>query len=53
MLKIEETGFLQLNVTTLENFRLLCEWIGTAFAQARRFETMGAGGIEGLEAFRG
>jgi hypothetical protein len=53
MLKIEEMGFLQLNVTTLENFRLLCEWIGTAFAQARRFETMGAGGIEGLEAFRG
>lgn len=53
MLKIEEMGFLQLNVTTLENFRLLCEWIGTAFAQARRFETMGEGGIEGLEAFRG
>jgi polysaccharide biosynthesis protein PelD len=53
MLKIEELGFLQLNVTTRENFRLLCEWIGTAFAQARRFETMGQGGLEGLEAFRG
>ncbi|MFM7345795.1 MAG: GAF domain-containing protein [Tagaea sp.] len=51
ILKIEEMGFLQLNVTTLENFRLLCEWIGTAFAQARRFESMGSG-LEGLEAFR-
>jgi polysaccharide biosynthesis protein PelD len=56
MLKIEEMGFLQINLTTLENFRLLCEWIGTAFAQARRFESMdsaGGGGLEGLEAFRG
>ncbi len=39
MLKIEEMGFLDLSVTSIENFRLLCEWIGTAYAQARRFES--------------
>ncbi len=39
MLKIEEMGFLDLSVTSTENFRLLCEWIGTAYAQARRFES--------------
>lgn len=39
MLKIEEMGFLDLSVTTIENFRLLCEWIGTAYSQARRFES--------------
>jgi hypothetical protein len=39
MLKIEEMGFLDLSVTSIENFRLLCEWIGTAYAHARRFES--------------
>lgn len=39
MLKIEELGFLDMTVTTIENFRLLCEWIGTAYAHARRFES--------------
>lgn len=39
MLKIEEMGFLDLSMTSIENFRLLCEWIGTAYAQARRFES--------------
>lgn len=39
MLKIEELGFLDLSVTSIENFRLLCEWIGTAYAHARRFES--------------
>jgi hypothetical protein len=36
MLKIEEMGFLDLTATTIENFRLLCEWIGTAYANASR-----------------
>jgi hypothetical protein len=36
MLKIEEMGFLDLTATTIENFRLLCEWIGTAYANAAR-----------------
>ena len=39
MLKVEEMGFLDLSTTSVENFRLLCEWIGTAYAQAHRFES--------------
>jgi GGDEF domain-containing protein len=37
MVKIEALGFLEINVATVENFRMLCEWIGTAFAHALRF----------------
>jgi len=37
MLKIEKLGFLDLHVSSLENFRILSEWVGTAFANARRF----------------
>jgi hypothetical protein len=49
MLKIEEMGFLDLSTTSVENFRLLCEWIGTAYAQARRFES----GVQGAGPARG
>lgn len=38
MLKIERLGFLDLNPTTIQNFRILCDWIGTAFANAARYE---------------
>lgn len=38
MLKVEDIEFLDLNLSTVQNFRLLCEWIGTSFATARRFE---------------
>ncbi|MGH7583691.1 MAG: GAF domain-containing protein [Gemmatimonadales bacterium] len=38
MLKIEAIHFADFNLSSVENFRLLCEWIGTAFANARRFE---------------
>lgn len=37
MLKIEQMGFLELHVSSLENFRVLSDWVGTAFANARRF----------------
>lgn len=37
MLKIEELGFLDLHLSSLENFRILSDWVGTAFANARRF----------------
>lgn len=37
MLKIEQLGFLDLHVSSLENFRILSDWVGTAFANARRF----------------
>jgi GGDEF domain-containing protein len=37
MLKIEQMGFLELHVSSLENFRILSDWVGTAFSNARRF----------------
>ncbi|MCW2243387.1 GAF domain-containing protein [Azospirillum canadense] len=40
MLKIESLGFLDLGVNSLENFRILCEWIGTALAKARQFREL-------------
>ncbi len=39
MLKIEGLAFLDLNITAIENFRIVCDWIGTAFAKAKAFET--------------
>lgn len=38
MLKIEVLGFLDFNTTTVENFRIVCEWIGTAVGTARLYE---------------
>lgn len=38
MLKIERMGALDFNMTAVESFRVLCEWIGTAFARAQAFE---------------
>lgn len=38
MLKVEGLGFLDLNLSTMENFRVVCDWIGNAFAKATRFE---------------
>lgn len=37
MLKIEKLGFLDLHVSSLENFRILSDWVGTAYSNARRF----------------
>jgi polysaccharide biosynthesis protein PelD len=37
MIKIESMGFTDLSVNTVENFRILCEWIGTALAKARQY----------------
>jgi hypothetical protein len=42
MLKIEEMEFLDLNPASVQNFRVLCDWIGAAFANAQRFEEMQA-----------
>jgi hypothetical protein len=38
MLKIEALEFLELNPTSVQNFRILCEWIGSAYANAQRWE---------------
>lgn len=37
MVKIESLGFMDLSVNSIENFRILCEWIGTALAKAKAF----------------
>jgi hypothetical protein len=38
MLKVEDLDFLELNLTTIDNFRILCDWIGTAYANAKLAE---------------
>ena len=34
MLKIESMGFSVLNFSTIESFKVLCEWVGAAYARA-------------------
>ncbi|WP_460451290.1 GAF domain-containing protein [Alsobacter sp. SYSU BS001988] len=36
MLKIEEIGFAELNPSAVQNFRIVCDWIGAALANAQR-----------------
>lgn len=38
MLKIEQMDFLSLSLSTVETFRALCEWIGTALINARNYQ---------------
>ena len=38
MLKIERLGFLDLNFTNVQTFKLICEWIATSYANALRFQ---------------
>jgi hypothetical protein len=38
MLKIEAMDAIEFNMTAVESFRVLCNWIGTAFSRARTFE---------------
>jgi polysaccharide biosynthesis protein PelD len=39
MLKIEAIGFLDLNWSTIQNFRIVCNWVGGALANAQRYES--------------
>ena len=43
MIKIEQIRFLDLTLSTLENFRVTCDWIATAYAHALRFRRAEAG----------
>jgi len=45
MLKVEAIGFLDLHLASVENFRILCEWVGTAFANAQRYEAAAEGAL--------
>jgi len=38
MLKIEELGFLDLGFGSVQNFKVVCDWIATAYARALRHE---------------
>lgn len=38
MLKIEETGFMDLNLSTIETFHSICEWVGMAMVNARKYQ---------------
>lgn len=38
MLKIEETGILSVGMRSVEIFKVLCEWIGMAYANARKYQ---------------
>jgi hypothetical protein len=42
MLKIEQIGLLGMNPSTVQNFRILCDWIGTSYANAQRIEILRA-----------
>lgn len=37
MLKIEDMGFLGLNLSTVELFRAVCDWVGAFYANAQRY----------------
>ncbi|MDF1791058.1 MAG: hypothetical protein P1U88_04065 [Thalassobaculaceae bacterium] len=47
MLKIEETAFLDFNLYTLENFNVICSWIGAARVRARRWRQLQADRVTG------
>jgi len=40
MLKVEQMDFVALSLNTVETFRSLCEWIGTALINARNYQTV-------------
>ncbi|MBN67473.1 MAG: hypothetical protein CMM94_07925 [Rickettsiales bacterium] len=40
MLKIEQMSFVSLSLNTVETFRALCEWVGTAMVNARYYQTV-------------
>lgn len=45
MLKIEQMDFISLSLNTVETFRSLTEWIGTALINARNYQTVKADAI--------
>lgn len=40
MLKIDEIGFAQFNPSAMQNFRIVCQWIATAYHNAQEFERL-------------
>ena len=40
MLKVEEIPFVELNPSTVQNFRVACDWVGRAYDNAQSFERL-------------
>lgn len=38
MLKVEKLGFTELNLSSIEAFRAICEWVGMAFVNAGKYQ---------------
>lgn len=49
MLKVEQMDFISLSLNTVETFRALCEWIGTALINARNYQTVKSDAITSPE----
>ena len=49
MLKIEKLGFLDLNFSNVQTFKVLCQWIGAAYENAMRFQTARAEAVVNSE----
>lgn len=47
MLKVEETAFLDFNLYTLENFNVICSWIGAALVRARHWQRLQSDRVTG------
>jgi polysaccharide biosynthesis protein PelD len=45
MLQIERLGFLDLNFSNVQTFKVLCEWIGAAYDNALRYQTARSEGV--------
>lgn len=45
MLKVEKLDFISLGLNTIETFRSMCEWIGTAMINAENYQTVKKGSI--------
>ena len=39
MLKLEDVGFTDLNLSTIDTFAAICEWVGAAFINARSYQS--------------
>jgi polysaccharide biosynthesis protein PelD len=49
MLKIEKLGFLDLNLSNVQTFQVLCRWIGAAYENALRYQAARADAIVNSE----
>jgi len=48
MLKVEDTAFIDFSIYTLENFNVICSWIGSAHVKARQWEAIQDDRVTGM-----